>query len=175
MQRRYAPSTALPGRPDDASRRSLPGWAVRPGMCWYDDSWLRRLRVISTRMYDVDDLDRVRDDTIDQKIIGMHDSFARTVSPARPIHERMIGKTIGACRDRCRKALGCVPISIGDVSENRGGILDRFRAPYQLQRSPPDRSVDSKTDLIAATASSCAIDGRGSANDLATFSRNQRS
>ena len=66
-------------------------------------------------MHDVDDLDRVQDEAIDQQIVGMNDSFARAVGPARPVDERMIDEPVRACLDRRRKAECCAPVPVGNV------------------------------------------------------------
>ena len=98
----------------------------------------------------------------------MHHGLARSFDASRTIHERVLGKGLGAEFDRGLQPFGGRRIPLRDVIEDGGGVVPRASAPDQPQHDFFCFAL-SMIARISAITSSCGTGGLGSASDAATF------
>ena len=89
-------------------------------------------------MQHADDLDRIAAYAVDQDIVGMDYSLARTRYSAWTAQEWKLGQALGIAFDQVEQPVRCIGVELRNVVEDRAELGPGFGFPDESQRFLPD-------------------------------------
>ena len=114
---------------------------------------------------------RIAADAVNQNVVRMRQSLARSGHSTPRIKVRIFGKALGARAKALPESGRRIPIEIGNEIDDPLEVFCRLVGPVELQHSCW-RFLSSSKRSIRAITSSCGMGGLSLASEASTFFRN---